>query len=83
MDDIVLRLEREAARETHEPIWRDAANEIKILRHAVATLLGDTEDSDYMSAAEQRELARKALHNVELSGPQADLSPECPARTQG
>ena len=64
MDDIVLRLEREAARETHEPIWRDAANEIKILRHAVATLLGDTEDSDYMSAAEQRELARKALHNA-------------------
>lgn len=67
MEDIVLRLEREAARETHEPIWRDAANEIKTLRHAVATLLGDTEDSDYMSAAEQRELARKALHNAKVS----------------
>lgn len=69
MEDIVLRLEREAARETHEPIWRDAANEIKTLRHAVATLLGDTEDSDYMSAAEQREIARKALHNNQGEGP--------------
>ena len=68
MDDIVFRLEREAAREPNEPIWRDAAMEIKALRHAVETLLGETEDSDYMSAAEQRELARKALHNPAISG---------------
>jgi len=29
--------------------------------HALATLLGETEDSDYMSAADQRALARRAL----------------------
>lgn len=66
MDDIVFRLEREAAREPNEPIWRDAAMEIKALRHAVETLLGDTDDSTYMSRLEQRELAMKALHNFEL-----------------
>ena len=31
------------------------------MAHALATLLGDTEDSDYMSAADQRALARRAL----------------------
>lgn len=39
----------------------DAAHEIERLRHAVLTLLGETEDSDYMSAQEQRMLARQAL----------------------
>ena len=64
MDDIVFRLEREAAREPNEPIWRDAAMEIKALRHALKTLLGDTEDSDYMTWKEQQAMARKALHNT-------------------
>ncbi len=36
---------------------------------ALATLLGETEDSDYMSAADQRALARRALPpNGEVSG---------------
>ena len=39
------------------------------MAHALATLLGETEDSDYMSAAEQRAMARRALPpNVELTG---------------
>jgi hypothetical protein len=31
------------------------------MAHALMTLLGETEDSDYMSAAEQRAMARDAL----------------------
>jgi|WetSurMetagenome_2_1015567.scaffolds.fasta_scaffold71756_1 hypothetical protein len=31
------------------------------LRHAILTLLGETDDSDYMSASEQRALARSQL----------------------
>ena len=39
------------------------------MAHALATLLGETEDSDYMSAAEQRAMARRALPpNAELRG---------------
>lgn len=37
--------------------------------HALATLLGETEDSDYMSAAEQRAMARRALPpNAKFTG---------------
>ena len=31
------------------------------IRHAVRTLLGETEDSDYLTIDEQREMARNAL----------------------
>lgn len=75
MDDIVFRLEREAERESHEPIWRDAVLEIKTLRHALLTMLGETDDSDYMSGKEQRELARKALHNTGIKGSREEASP--------
>ena len=36
-------------------------NENKSLRHALQTLLGDTDDSDYLSHAEQMAMARQAL----------------------
>lgn len=31
------------------------------MTHALATMLGETDDSDYMSASEQRAMARRAL----------------------
>lgn len=39
------------------------------LRYALMTLLGDTEDSDYMSSAEQKRIAREALTpNANVTG---------------
>jgi chromosome segregation ATPase len=38
MTDIIERLRIESRREPHEPIWRDAIDEIEALREALAAL---------------------------------------------
>ena len=43
MTDIIERLRIESRREPHEPIWRDAIDEIEALREALA-LLPDEHD---------------------------------------
>jgi hypothetical protein len=40
---------------------RALADENSRLRHAILTLLGETDDSDYMSAKEQRAFAKELL----------------------
>ena len=54
-DDIIIRLEREALREPHEPIWMDAIDEILRLREAVLVLTRETEDSEYVAGADRRQ----------------------------
>ncbi len=57
-----LMLPYSFAREVEEAVLENCAA-LELL-HALKTLLGDTEDSDYMSAAEQKALARKAVNKV-------------------
>lgn len=45
MDDITTRLQREAQREPHEPIWLDAIAEIERLRRALRGMLHLEEES--------------------------------------
>ena len=68
--DIVERL-RESDNDTEyvSPIGNEkrltlpweAAKEIEGLRHALMTMLGDTDESDYMTAAEKRATAYAAM----------------------
>jgi DUF1680 family protein len=54
-------LNEQPNREIDRRVLAELCAEHDRMAHALMTLLGETEDSDYMSAAEQRAMARDAL----------------------